>query len=135
MQQEQRQSYFEARSYIEFRGMGVAMRRRSQLLKLGNSIGRLKGANERLSSYRNRSGWEHDECGVRRSFSSDHAKRVEAAYAVGLRDVCSYDVTNPDKEWEHNFENMYVTLFTERKSKDGWWWLRRMKIFDFESRR
>ena len=115
--------------------MGIAMRRRRQLRKLVNSFGRLKCANERLSSYRASAWWEYNECARWRSLSPGHAKQVEAGYVAGHQDVCFHDVRNSDLEWEYDFEYMHVTLITGRKCKGGWWWIRRIKILDSGPRR
>ena len=93
------------------------MRRRRQLLKLVNSLRRLKCVNERLSSYRASAWWEYNDCGGWRSLSPEHAKRVEAAYVAGYRDACCHDPKNPSWEYEYDFEYMDLTCLegAERK--------------------
>ena len=90
--------------------MGVAMRRRRQLLKLVSRLGCLKRASQCLSGYRASAWWEYNDRGAWRSLPPDHAKRVEAAYVVGYRDVCCHDPKNPSWEYEYDFEYMDLVL-------------------------
>ena len=124
--------------------MGVAMRRRrhewapkgvAMRRGLVNRLGCLKRASQRLSGYRASAWWEYEDRGAWRSLPPDHAKRVEAAYVAGHRDVCFHDVKNSDLEWEYDFEYMHVMLITGRKKQGGWWWIRRIKILDSGPRR
>ena len=88
------------------------MRCRRVLLKLVNRVGCLKRAHQRLSRQRAPATWEYKEHGWWRSLEPEHAKRVEAAYVAGYRDVCCHDPKNPS--WEHgcDFEYMDLTLIT-----------------------
>ena len=116
---------------------GVAMRR-----WLVNRLGCLKRASqrrdrasERLSGYRASAWREYEDRGAWRSLPPDHAKRVEAAYVAGRRECCAHDPTDPDVEWEYDFEYMDLTCWQGAERKVGWYWIRRVMILDSGPRR